>query len=472
MKKLQTAGFVVIFVVTLCFLASHIFDSTASSMVLSARPAGTQTGAFEQVADISLGKVEVHNFQRMGFTKGFIKFSPDSRYLAIGSENGELMLLNLKGQVIWRKNMGTGKLSALEFSPDSRYLYVGEASQQGYLLCMNSADGREIWRQASVSELGVNIQDKTYPGIIAIRSDANGMVYAVGQRYIRYADGRNEYRGRIYKYNEDGVRQAVFPVDHNLDAWVSWVSVDAGGSRVAFGTANWDEGSTNRYTDSMYCVDGALQQLLWSVNIPPAPPYQNTTMRSSPELTPSGRYVAGVASDGRGFLFDGQGHELWLRTISQPQKVGGVHINAVGNYVHVTEDYAVFTTGNTYNRANWQLPTPVEHPGSNSVFVFDLSGKLVSRYKLGGMVEQISGTGQEMAIAIGRNVRTKDIGVHGLYILSLPDARLLDYVNTIGPCVGAAISPDGRYAAGVEAPLQLDDGRVVGTYRLLLLKKN
>ncbi|QDR79105.1 PQQ-binding-like beta-propeller repeat protein [Sporomusa termitida] len=472
MKKLQTAGFILLFLVTLYLLASHIFDNAASGPALSSRQTGTQTGAFVQVADISLGKVEVHNFQRMGFTKGFIKFSPDSRNLAIGTENGELMLLNLKGQVLWRKNMGLGKLSALEFSPDNRYLYIGETSQQGYLLCINREDGREIWRQSSVGELGVNIQDKTYPGIIAVRSDANGMVYAVGQRYIRYADGRNEYRGRIYKFNAAGVRQAIFPVDHNLDAWVSWVSVDAGGSRAAFGTANWDEGSTNRYTDSMYCLDGALRQILWSTEIPPAPPYQNTTMRSSPEFAPSGRHVAGVASDGRCFLYDGQGHELWFRTISQPQKVGGVYINAVGNYVHLTEEHAAFTTGNTYNRANWQLPTPVEHPGSNSVFVFDLSGKLVSRYKLGGMVEQISGTEQTMAIAIGRNVRSRDVGVHGLYLLSLPDARLLDYAATTGPCVGSAISPDGRYAAGVEAPLQLDDGQVIGAYRLLLLQRN
>ena len=472
MKKLQTAGFALLFFVTLCLLAIHIFDNTASGPVLSPGQTGTQTGTFMQVADISLGNVEVHNFQRMGFTKGFIKFSPDGQNLAIGTENGELMLLDLKGQVLWRKNMGLGKLSALEFSPDSRYLYIGETSQQGYLLCLKREDGREMWRRPSVSELGVNIQDKTYPGIIAVRSDANGMVYAVGQRYLRYADGRNEYRGRIYKFNAEGVQQALFPADHNLDAWVSWVSVDAEGSKVAFGTANRDEGSTNRYTGSMYCLDGALQKILWSTEIPPAPPYQNTTMRSSPELAPSGRHVAGVASDGRCFMYDGQGREMWLRTISQPQKVGGVHINAVGNYVHLTDDYAVFTTGNTYNRANWQLPTPVEHPGSNSVFIFDLSGKLVSRYKLGGMIEQISGTEQAMAIAIGRNVRTRDVGVHGLYLLSLPDARLLDYVATTGPCVGSAISPDGRYAAGVEAPLQLDDGQVIGAYRLLLLKRN
>lgn len=468
MKKLQTACFVIVFAVTLSLLAKHIFVSIGS--VPSSSPAGAHTGAYEQIADISLGNVEVHNYQRMGFTKGFTQFSPDSRCLAVGTETGELMLINLKGKVVWRKTLGLSKLTALEFSRDSRYLFVGESSQQGYLICLNAADGREIWRQASAPELGVNIKDKTYPGMVAIRTDSAGMVYAVGQRYIRSANGGSEYRGRLYKFNESGERQGIFPADHNLDAWVTWISVDAAGSRAAFGTANWDEGATKLYTDSVYCLDGALGQRLWSINIAPVPPYQSTTLRSSPEFAPSGRYVAGVSSDGRCFLLDGeQGLVQWLYSISKPQKVGGVEINAVGNYVHITEEYAVFTTGNTYNRANWQLPTPVEHPSSNSVFVFDLAGKLVSRYKLGGMIEEIHGTDSRLAVAVGRNVRTKELNVHGLYLLSLSDARMLDYVATTGPCVGAAISPDGRYAAGVEAPLQLDDGQVVGSYRLLLL---
>ena len=40
-----------------------------------------------------------------------------------------------------------------------------------------------------------------------------------------------------------------------------------------------------------------------------------------------------------------------------------------------------------------------------------------------------------------------------------------------GPCAGAAISKDGRLAAAVEAPLQLDDGTIMGEYRLIVIKK-
>jgi len=137
--------------------------------------------------------------------------------------------------------------------------------------------------------------------------------------------------------------------------------------------------------------------------------------------------------------------------------------------VQLAGDYVVLTTGNTYNRANWQLPTPVEHPNSNSLFVFDLQGNLVSNQKMGGMIEEIATGNSLAALAVGRNVRAKDPSVHGLYIVAIPEARVVDYAATTGPCIAAAISADGRYAAGIEAPLQLDDGQIIGEYKLILL---
>jgi outer membrane protein assembly factor BamB len=467
MRKINTIVLLALFALTIGALAIHIFESDAG-LTVATRQSSQHSGEYEKIAEVSLGKVEAHNYQRMGFTKGFIQFSPDNMHLAVGTENGEVLLLTNTGKTVWRKNIGLGKMSALEFSSDSRYILIGESSQQGYLLCLDAKDGSEMWRQASVSELGVEIKDKTYPSIVAIRTDEQGRIFAVGQRYIRFADGRNEYRGRIYKFDGNGKRLAMFPADHNLDAWVSWVSVDQKGERAVFGTANWDAIQTNRYTDNMYCLDGSLNPL-WSTLIPPVYPYQNTTMRSSPEISGDGRYVAGIASDGRCFLYDGeQGREVWRRNLSEPQKISGIYMNANGANVQIVDDHFIFTTGNTYNRANWQLPTPVEHPGSNSMFVFNLQGQLVNRHRFGGMIEQIAVSKKEAAIAVGRNVRTKDPGVHGLYITSLPGAQMIDYIATNGPCVGSAISSDGRYTAAVEAPLQLDDGQIIGEYKLVL----
>lgn len=469
-KKLFTIIITVLFIVTLGLLGSHIF-SLDSRMSMAGKQSGTQTGAYVKITETVLGQTEVYNYQRMGFNKGFVRFSPDSRYLAVGSETGEVLLFNTKGSLVWRKNMGLGKITAVEFSPDGQSIFIGENSPQGYLFSLAAKDGRELWRQASVNELGANIKEKTFPGVVAVKTDANGMIYAVAQRYIRQPDGRNEYIGRIYKFTPEGEQVGLFPRDHNLDAWVSWISVDAAGERAYFATANYDI-AKYKYDRNVYCLDGRLETVLWSNIVDVAHPYQNVAMRTSPEVTANGRYTAAIASDGRCFLFDGiQGKEVWRRSISQPQKIAGVYINATGNYIQMFGEYVVFTTGNTYNRANWQLPTPVESPSSNSLFVFDLQGNLMNNYKFGGMIEQIAAGSRQAALAVGRNVRSKDLSVHGLYIVTIPEAQLVDRVATDGPCIAADISADGRYAAGIEAPIQLDDGRVVGEYKLVLLTR-
>lgn len=177
------------------------------------------------------------------------------------------------------------------------------------------------------------------------------------------------------------------------------------------------------------------------------------------------------ATDGALYLTVGRGRKCGGAVSASHKKSAAYNINATGNYSQLLGKYAVFTTGNTYNRANWQLPTPVEHPNSNSLFVFDLQGKLMNNYKFGGMIEQIAASNKLAALAIGRNIRSKDPSVHGLYIVTIPETQLVDYAATSGPCVAAAISADGQYAAGIEAPLQLDDGQVIGEYKLTLLAR-
>jgi hypothetical protein len=178
-----------------------------------------------------------------------------------------------------------------------------------------------------------------------------------------------------------------------------------------------------------------------------------------------------MASDGRAFLYDAKGQQVWQRVLSAPKKIGGVYLNAVGRDAYVVGNNIVFATINTYNNANWQLPTPVEHPSSNSVFLFDIAGKLVGRWQAGGSIEEMAFTPNTVVAAVGRNTKTKDAAVHGLYVLTLPAAQLEERLAIAGPCIAVAVQPQGEYIAGIEAPLQLDDGQIIGDYRLHIWQK-
>lgn len=456
---------VTLLVVTLGVLGQSIFFGASRPQAVTAETSSRQA-LYRQVAEMPLGQVEVYNFQRMGFTHGYLTFSPDGRYLAVGTENGDVICMTRQGEKLWQRPSGVGKISALTFAADSQLLLLGETSPQGSLTALSVADGAVRWRFDTAADLAPDIKRKVYPGIVHVTTDAKGGIYAVGQRYQKKADGSSEYRGRIYKLDTAGQTQAVFPPEGLLDAWVSWVSVSHSGERLVFGTGNWDVGKECQYRDTVYCLNADWQTAAWSRYIEPVAPYQNTTMRSSPDVDGDGSAIAGIANDGRCFFYDESGQERWRRSLSTPQKINGVYLNATGMFVRMAGERVVFTTGNTYNRANWQLPTPVEHPASNRLFVFNREGRLLESFATGGMAEQVAVAADVVAVAVGRSIRTKDVSVHGVQVFDLLNVRLLDQMSMTGPCVSVAMTPDGRTLAAVEAPLQLEDGSIIGEYRL------
>ena len=457
-----------VFFSTIALLGKQIFFPGAS-VPSSKSDIGGQ--GYQQVTSIVLGEVEVRNYQRMGFTRGQVRFSPDGTTLAVGTENGTIILFDNKGQVLWRRDMGLGKITALEFAKDGQSVFVGETSVDGNLYCLDAVSGKERWKQSSAADLGVDVRGKIYPGIVHIVSDTRGFVYAVSQKYGKSKDGGSEYEGRIYSFGKNGELRWQFPEDDKLDAWVNWISVDQDGRSLAFGTANFDTDKTYHYGDNIYLLQGEKGTQIWSQIIPPTSPYNRTVMRGSPNLSEDGQYLTALASDGRAFLYDAKGQEVWQRVLSAPKKIGGVYLNAVGRDAYVINDTVICATINTYNNTNWQLSTPVEHPSSNSVFMFDLSGKMTGRWQAGGSIEEMA-FGHNMAVAgVGRNTKTRDDTIHGMYILNLTDAQLEERLPTVGPCIAVGISPKEDYLASIEAPLQKDDGQIIGDYRLSIWKK-
>lgn len=462
---------VLVLAASLAGLGYYVFGAESGARRTAGREAGG--GAYRQVAQLSLGQVEVKNYQRMGFTRGILRFSPDSGRLAVGTENGQVIILSAAGEVLWRRPAGLGKVTAMEFSPDGACLYVGETSADGSLYCLDAASGRERWKSGLAAGLGVDLRRKSYPGVIRILTDQAGRIFALAQRYDRSAAGESVYRAKIFCVSPEGGEIWQYPAGEAMDAWVNWLGADTQGRRIVFGTANFDTDRRYRYDKNVYCLDAGSGTEAWSAVIEPTPPFQRTILRGSPNIAADGEYVAAMASDGRAFLFDARGRELWRRHLSAPKKIGEVYLNAVGRDAYVLGDFAVFTTINTYNNANWQLPTPVEHPGSNSLFVFDAAGRFTAKWRAGGGIEEMAfASARRIAVAVGRNTKTKDPGVHGVYVLAMPNAAAVEKLATAGPCAAVAISPDERLVAGIEAPLQMDDGSIIGGYRLWLWEKS
>ena len=90
--------------------------------------------------------------------------------------------------------------------------------------------------------------------------------------------------------------------------------------------------------------------------MPPVPPFDNTVLRGSPTFSEDGEYLAGMGSDGRGFLFDKTGKILWWRFLSKPTKVDDAWINASGRDGYITREGVIFSTiiGYVFIQIPWE----------------------------------------------------------------------------------------------------------------------
>lgn len=455
-----------LFLLTILFLGNlAINDHVKKTTTASSKSANDEV--YKTLLTVELGDVEARDYNRMGSIRAFLEFSPNGDSLIAGTENGEIIAINTGGSaVIWREKIGIGKITALMFSKDGKFLYVGESSPEGNIFCLDAKTGQKIWQRSSTTDLGIKIRAKSLPSIVKIITREN-RVYALGLRYERLANGELAYLSKLYALDVQGAEVWQFPSEGCMDAWVSWFNVDENNSRLVFGTANYSQNVLYRYDKNLYGLDAANGKVAWGNDIAPILDAKRTVMRGSPNISADGNTIAAITSDGRGFVYDKAGQLLWQRTISEPKEISnGIYLNAVGRDAYIIDDYVIFATLNTYNSANWQLPAPVEHPSSNNIVVFDRNGNFKSHWQAGGSIEQMDFSYPYAAAAVGRNTKTKDPTIHGLYIYDLVEGKITGRIVTEGPAIAAAVARQGELAAVVEVPLKLDDGRIIGRYKL------
>lgn len=419
---------------------------------------------------VYLGDIQTQNYDRMGFTRAVVHYAEKEQGWIVGTERGELFLFDNEGQQKWKRSLGIGKLVSLEITHDGALAIVGEVSPEGKMYAVNVHTGDIAWQYKGADFVGSDASQRSYPSIVHIVVDKQDNVYANAYRFLMRKDGSRGYNGRMLKVSADGKLLWQFPKDEPMDSWINWCDVNDANGRAVLSTSAYDFREDMKYKDTMYFINKDSGELLNSVALAPVEPFDNTVMRGSPNFSADGKYLAAAASDGRGFLFDEKGKLLWWRFLSKPAQVDGAWLNASGRDGFATPYGVVFTTINTFNRENWQLPTPVEHPSNNSVFVFNTDGTFRYQYMADATMEDLTFAGKLLACAVGRNVRTHNYKAHGALVLDLETGKKQSFFATEGPCQAVGISADGKWVAGVEAPALTPQGKIIGAYRLHIWK--
>ena len=419
---------------------------------------------------VYLGDIQTQNYDRMGFTRAVVHYAEKEQGWIVGTERGELFLFNNEGRQKWKRSLGIGKLVSLAITHDGALAIVGEVSPEGKIYAVNVHTGDIAWQYKGADFVGSDASQRSYPSIVHIVIDKQDNVYANAYRFLMRKDGSRGYNGRMIKVGADGKLMWQFPKDEPMDSWINWCDVNDANGRAVLSTSAYDFREDMKYKDTMYFINKDSGELLNSVALAPVEPFDNTVMRGSPNFSADGKYLAAAASDGRGFLFDEKGKLLWWRFLSKPAQVDGAWLNASGRDGFATPYGVVFTTINTFNRENWQLPTPVEHPSNNSVFVFNTDGTFRYQYMADATMENLTFAGKLLACAVGRNVRTHNYKAHGALVIDLEAGKKQSFFATEGPCQAVGISADGKWVAGVEAPALTPQGKIIGAYRLHIWK--
>ncbi len=425
---------------------------------------------FQETADedgivVSLGDLAGSNYDRMGFPSGVVRYVPGEDSWIVGTDRGEILHVKRNGRELWSHSVGTGEIEALEISPDGKTAYVGEKSPDGFLYAVSTKTGDILWKFAGVDVIGSEPALRSAPAPVHIAVDETGNVYAAFYRYSVTSNQKRAYISRIVAFSPDGRELWRYPKEENMDAWVTWDS--AAGGRVAFGTSNYENIGKLHYAKHAYILDAKSGEEVAAVTVPVREKFEVAVFRNGPNFSPDGKVFVMTASDGRGFVFDRDGKLLWQREFSGIQEGAGISVNASGRdaYVLPTGDM-LFGTINTFARENWQMPAPVLHPSSNTIFVFADDGTFKWKYQAAGEIEETAFAADVIALAVGRNVRTHDYSVHGAQVLDMKTGKLLLSKHTQGPVQNVAVSADGKTVAATELPAVTPEGNLIGAYRL------
>jgi WD40 repeat protein len=414
--------------------------------------------------------------------EGLVKFSPDNKYLAIGTQGGSLKLVDLAtGEKVWEKQLVKGiadaRISDIEFSKDGKRLIVGEESPDAFIYCFDT-NGTEIWKFGAGKDLGSDLDHM--PAIKKIKLDSKGNIYAAASRACGYIGEKYKYLGKIYSFDPEGNMRWEFPESELMDSGVTWIDTTPDGKYSVFGTTNFAK--ADKWKDgTVHVLDGNTGKEYWNYSISPLEPFFDyTAIWYSTQITPDGKDIITMTSDGRAFLFNnskimetGVPEIEWQTNISTPVVVSGVPIYGSANYAYIINNTLIFSIGSTFSKDKTK-DAPIEHPNGNSLFAYDTNGSLLWKWRLDGYAGECAMNDRYLVVPIAQNLVTEDRSGHGVYVFDLSksggsNSKLDQIYNTKGITVATDISPDGKYIAALEAPARLDDGTVLGEYKMHIL---
>lgn len=399
-----------------------------------------------------------------------LAFSPDGRWLAIGSYLGEVVVADgWTGEVRVRRTLAESAVKRVAWSPDGSTLYAAEQSVDGMVRALDPATlaDRATFRMADALQSSAPpAPDDLYglytlPGAYALEVLADGDLILVGAHGWNAAEGRRN-ASQVWRLSPTLQVKAEWP-EQPADATFLAATVDEGRVAVAVSRSSPGDPPADLGVGGVALLSEALK--LERTVVPPAlqPWFDRAFVWQAIGLAGE-RLTLGLG--------DGRVVGATTRNLGTPVLAGDVPIAAtIGTLVDSGETVYTVTSGTSipYGSARPEAQPPEPHPAENTVFALDPQ-TLETRWSWRGEEALHGLTWGDPWLAVGVGPRAgDDPSRHGLVVFDTRlqgtgEKRIAASCSTGQPVFWrAAFARDGRVAVAT-FPAKRGES-VEGSYR-------
>ncbi len=412
-----------------------------------------------------------------------LAFSPDGRWLAIGSDAGSLRVVDAgSGAERIVTHLAEGAVKQVVWSPDGGTLYVGEQSPDANVLALDPATLKPRWTARLAVDLETSAlppADDIYglyslPGAYALRVLSNGDLLVAGDHGWTPADGVRKNRARLYRFSPDGAQLGAWPKDGAADAVLLNPVVHRDTALVALARSADGPDPADLPIGGVFALDLTTMLPRWTHRFEPLLPYFTDVYAWEAAGLGENLALTGLG-DGRAFLFDAAGTLVRTLTPGVPVLAQGVPIAVGVGFGTVVEDTAYFLTTSTnipWGSADPMTRPPSAHPAQHTLHAVGADGATRWVWQGDHAVQGVvpSPNGSALLVAAAERATDTRTDLYGALVFDRLTGALTTSCSTEGPTYFRPVwAPDGGRLAVAEAPF-LRDGAVHGAYRVTVFR--